>query len=97
MLLWSFAARFGLGWDAPWYVSELFAVGYAPLASLAIGLAWAAAAAQLAALAVGRYAPYPAADERPRLGPLRRTVRALVLAVRDRRRASERGPRALEG
>ena len=97
VLLWSFAGRFGLGWDAPWYVSELYAVGYAPFTSLLIGLAWAAAAAQLAALAVGRYAPYPSANERPRLGPLRRSIRATVLAVRNRRRASERGPRALEG
>jgi hypothetical protein len=97
VLFWSFATRFGLGWDAPWYVSELFAVGYAPLTSLLIALAWAAAAAQLAALAVGRYAPYPAAGERPRLGPFRRVVRATVLAVRNRRRATERGPRALEG
>jgi hypothetical protein len=97
VLLWSFAVRFGLGWDAPWYLSELFAVGYAPFTSLLIVLAWAAAAAQLATLAVGRYAPYPGVNERPRLGPLRRAVRATVLAVRNRRRASERGPRALEG
>jgi hypothetical protein len=95
-LLWSFASRFGLGWDAPWYVSELYAVGYAPFTSLLIALAWAAAGAQLAALAVGRYAPYPSANERPRLGPFRRIVRSVVLGVR-RRRASEHGPRALEG
>src|SRR5207253_10750487 len=97
VMLWSFAVRFGLGWDAPWYVSELFAVGYAPLTALLIALAWAAAGAQLAALAVGRYAPYPDANDRPRLGPLRRIVRATALAVRDRRRAPSRGPRALEG
>jgi len=97
VLLWSFGVRFGLGWDAPWYVSELYAVGYAPATSLAIGLAWAAAAAQLAALAVGRYAPYPGANERPRLGPWRRIVRAVVLGARRRRRASEQGTRALEG
>ena len=30
-LVWSFATHYGLGWDAPWYVLELFAVGYAPL------------------------------------------------------------------
>jgi hypothetical protein len=97
VLLWSFASRFGLGWDAPWYLSELYAVGYAPITSLLIALAWAAAAAQLAALAVGRYGPYPNANERPRLGPLRRIVRAVVLGFRRRRRASEPGPRALEG
>ncbi len=97
LLLWSFASRYGLGWDAPWYLSELFAVGYAPFTALLVGLAWAAGAAQLCALAVGRYAPYPAVDERPRLGPLRRIVRRTVLAVRDRRREAARGPRALEG
>ena len=30
-LVWSFATHYGLGWDAPWYVVKLFAVGYAPL------------------------------------------------------------------
>ena len=95
-LLWSFAVRYGLGWDAPWYLSELYAVGYAPFPSLPIGLAWAAAAAQLCALAVGRYGPYPDESERPRLGPLRRLVRALVLSAR-RRREPAPGRRALEG
>jgi len=97
LLLWSFAGRYGLGWDAPWYVGELFAVGYVPFTSLLIALAWCAACAQLCALAVGRYAPYPSADERPRLGPFRRVVRRIVLAVHERRRASGQGPRALEG
>jgi len=97
VLLWSFAGRYGLGWDAPWYLGELVAVGYVPFTAVLIALAWAAAAAQLAALAVGRYAPYPSESERPRSGPLRRIVRSVVLAVRDRRRAPERGPRALEG
>ncbi|HEV3403164.1 MAG TPA: M28 family peptidase [Gaiellaceae bacterium] len=96
-LLWSFGVRFGLGWDAPWYLSELYALGYAPFTALLITLAWAAAGAQLAALAVGRYAPYPSAGERPRLGPFRRLVRSAVLAVRGRRRATERRARALGG
>jgi hypothetical protein len=94
LLVWSFAVRFGLGWDTPWYVSELYAVGYAPPPSLLIGLAWAAAAAQLCALAVGRYAAYPDRRERPRLGPFRRSVRAVVLARRRRRAPA---PQALEG
>ena len=96
-VIWSFAVRYAIGWDTPWYLGELAAVGYVPAVSLLIGLAWAAGAAQLCALAVGRYAPYPAADERPRLGPLRRIVRATVLGVRRRRLARERGPRALQG
>jgi hypothetical protein len=83
-LVWSFAAHYGLGWDAPWYVVELFAVGYAPLPLLVIGLAWLAAAGQLAALASGRYAPYPAPQERPRRGPVRELIRSLIFAQRRR-------------
>ena len=81
-LVWSFAAHYGLGWDAPWYVAKLFAIGYAPLPLFIIGLGWLAVAGQLAALASGRYAPYPAKDERPRRGPIRELIRALVLAQR---------------
>ena len=44
LLLWSFASRLGLGWDAPWYVVKLFAVGYAPAPLLVIALGWLAAA-----------------------------------------------------
>jgi hypothetical protein len=97
LLLWSFAGRYGLGWDAPWYVVWLFAVGYSPLPLFVIALAWAAAAGQLVALAAGRYAPYPSAAERPPRGPLRQTVRSLVLAHRRRRHASEPSRRALQG
>jgi hypothetical protein len=96
ILLWSFASRYGLGLDAPWYIVWLFALGYAPLPGFAIALAWAAAAGQLLALAGGRYAPYPSAAERPPRGPIRETVRRLVLAKR-RRRASDEGRRALHG
>jgi hypothetical protein len=86
----SLAIRFGLGFDAAWYLLELIALGYVGLAPVAIGLFGAAAAAQLAAVAAGRYAPYPDARERPR-GPLRATVRRLVLARRSRRRRADEG------
>jgi hypothetical protein len=94
LLLWSFGARYGLGWDAPWYVVQLFAVGYARLPLLAIAFGWLAAAGQLAALAAGRYTPYPDARERPPRGPIRETVRRVVLARRRRRRALELERRA---
>ena len=81
-LVWTFATHYGLGWDAPWYVVKLFAIGYAPLPLFVISLAWLAAAGQLAALAANRYAPYPAPGERPRRGPLRELIRTLVLAPR---------------
>jgi len=92
----SLAVRFGLGFDAPWYLLELVALGYVGLQPVVIGLAGAAAAAQLAAVAAGRYAPYPDARERPR-GPLRAAVRRLVLARRSRRRADAAGVRAVGG
>ena len=83
-LVWSFATHYGLGWDAPWYIVKLFAVGYAPLPLLLIGLGWLAAAGQVAALAANRYAPYPAPGERPRRGPVRELIRTLVFAPRRR-------------
>src|ERR671930_403658 len=91
LLLWSLGSRFGLGLHAPWYLLELTALGYVGLPALVITLAWAAAAAQLVALAAGRYAPYPAPGERPPRGPLRELVRKIVLA----RRARRRGPAVL--
>jgi hypothetical protein len=97
LLLGSFALRYDLGLDALWYVAELFVLGYAPATLLVFGIGWLAGAAQLVPLLAGRYAPYPAAAERPPRGPLRQVVRRAVLAQRARRRASERGPRALEG
>ena len=97
LLLWSFAGRYGLGWDAPWYIAWLYALGYAPPAGFAIVLGWAAGAGQLAALTAGRYAPYPSAAERPPRGPLRETVRRLVVAERRRRREPGEGRHALHG
>jgi hypothetical protein len=95
LLVWSFAVRFGLGLDAPWYIAWLYSLHYAPAPGFLIALAWAAAAGQLVALSAGRYAPYPLAAERPPRGPIRQTIRALVLARR--RHASEAARRALHG
>jgi hypothetical protein len=83
-LVWTFATHYGLGWDAPWYVVKLFAIGYAPLPLFLIGLGWLAAGGQLAALAAGRYAPYPGPEERSRRGPLRELIHTLVFAPRRR-------------
>jgi hypothetical protein len=97
LVLGSFAFRFGLGWDAPWYILELRALGYVPFVAIVLVVPWLAAAGQLAALASGRYAPYPDADERPQFGPVRRVIRHIVLGSRARRRASESTRRALGG
>lgn len=96
LLLASFAFRYGLGADAPWYLAELAAVGYVPTATVLLALGFAAVGAQLAALAAGRYAPYPSARERPPRGPIREAVRRTVLFFRDRR-APRTPPDALEG
>ncbi len=88
-LVWSFATHYGLGWDAPWYLAKLFATGFAPLPLFVIGLGWLAVAGQLAAIAAGRYAPYPAPQERPKRGPVRELIRTLVLAQRRRAALAE--------
>ena len=85
LVVGSLALRFGLGFDAPWYLLELVAVGYVHLPAVAITLCGTACAAQLVAVAAGRYAPYPPAGERPERGPLRALVRFTVLALRARR------------
>ena len=46
-------------------------------------------------VSTGRYAPYPAASERPPRGPIRETIRRLVLAERRRRRPAEPARQAL--
>jgi Peptidase family M28 len=90
LLVGSFAIRLDLGLDAPWYLVELAAVGYVPFASLLTLCGWLACTGQLAALAAGRYAPYPGARERPRFGPGRRLVRTILLVAH---RAGERRSR----
>jgi Peptidase family M28 len=87
LLVGSFAVRFGLGWDAPWYLVALVSVGYVAPPLLAATLVWAAVAGQVGALAVGRYAPYPAPGERPARGPIREGIRRVVLRTRRRRAA----------
>jgi len=60
--------------DAALYVIGLFTVGYLPLGSALLALAWAAAAMQMAALAAGRYAPYAGGVEPPPAGLIRRAL-----------------------
>jgi len=97
LILLSLATRFGLGFDAPWYLLELAAVGYLPLAAVAITLAGAACAAPLTAVATGRYAPYPDRGDRPSRGPIRELVRTVVLRIRARRREPGERHRAFGG
>ncbi len=88
-------SRLHLGLNVVWYVTELGAVGYLRLSLLLATIAFAAAGAQLAALSVRRYAPYPVAGERPeatlpqlavrRIGPLSRKWDSLRGADRSRR------------
>ena len=88
--------RFGLGLDAPWYLAELVAIDYISIVAFFLVLCWLAGAAQLAAIAAGRYTPYPSAAERPPRGPIRNTVRAVVLGIHARRRATKDERKALE-
>src|SRR3954454_3134232 len=99
LLIGEFAGRYGLGWDAPWYLAELRVVGYVPFIVMPLLVIWLAGAGQLAALSVRRYAPYPEAAELPPRGPARRVLRRTYLAVHNRRRGRgpEEVPDALEG
>jgi hypothetical protein len=98
LLLGEFAGRYGLGWDAPWYLAELRAVGYVPFVVMPLLVIWLAGTGQLAALAVRRYAPYPDVSELPPRGPVRRVLRGVYLAVHNpRRQTPAEAPEALEG
>ncbi len=86
ILLLSFSTRLGLGFETPWYLLSLVSVGYVPWIVVALGFAWLAVAAQLTALAVGRYAPYSSAPEPPRTG---RGSGCSAASARDERDAME--------
>ena len=68
--------------DAALYTAGLTTVGYISLGSVLLALAWAAAAAQLGALALGRYAPYAGGAEPPPPGILRLSVARLAQSIR---------------
>ena len=87
LLLGWFGLHYGLGLDAPWYLTELVVVGFVSPATALIALGWLAVAWQLSALATGRYAPYPSVSERPPRGPIRESIRRVVLYSRRRRGA----------
>jgi hypothetical protein len=76
LLLCSLGLRFDLGFDAPWYLIQLAAVGYIPLPAVGLAIVWAAAAAQLCALSAGRFAPYPSREERARTPSVLRVAAA---------------------
>ncbi len=82
LLVVEYARRYSLGLDAPWYLLSLVGVGYVPWLVAALALVWIAIAAQLSALAVGRYAPYP--DVRARRP--RASLRALAARAAQARR-----------
>ena len=71
ILLLSFSTRLDLGLQTPWYLLSLVSVGYVPWIVVVLGCAWLAVAAQLTALAVGRYAPYSDTNRRRPARPLR--------------------------
>jgi hypothetical protein len=70
--------------DAPLYVVGIATVGYLSPVSVVVALAWGAVAAQLAALAFGRYAPYAGGAEPPAAGPVRKALSRVAGARRRR-------------
>jgi Peptidase family M28 len=94
LLVVSFAARRGLGFDAAWYLLSLVGAGYVPLVAPLLAFAWLAVAAQLAAVASGRYAASPQMRSQGRRRP-RAIIGGLGLARKKRRKIEER--EAVEG
>lgn len=85
------AREVGLSFAAAFlYVAGLVTVGYVPLGSVLLAIAWLGAAAQFAALAFGRYAPYAGGAERPPPGVVRESVATVARGVRARRYARAR-------
>ncbi len=76
--------------DTALYVLGLVTIGYVPLPSVLLAIAWLAAAAQLAALAFGRYAPYAGGVEPPAAGPVRSALAELRRSVARRSQARSR-------
>ena len=68
--------------DTTLYVAGLATVGYVSLFSVLLALAWLTAAAQVGALAFGRYAPYAGGLEPPPPGLVRTAVDVLPRKVR---------------
>lgn len=89
LLVVSFARRLDLGADAPMYLLSLVGAGYVPLLTALLAFAWAATAAQLAALASGRYAAYAESGWLRRRRPLGELAR--------RRSARKRAPAGEDG
>lgn len=76
--------------DAALYVTGLVTVGYVSLGSVLFAVAWLGAAAQLAALAFARYAPYAGGAEPPPRGVVRESVATVARRERARRYARAR-------
>jgi len=64
------------------YAVDLVTVGYVPVSSALLTLVWLAAAAQVAAIAFGRYAPYADGAEPPPSGAIRSLVRSVPSRAR---------------
>ena len=67
--------------DSLLYVVGLATVGYVSFGAVLASIVWAAAAAQMATIAFGRYAPYARGVEPPPPGVIRHSVRAAAGAL----------------
>ena len=68
----------------------LTSVGFVPVPLVLAFLGWGAVASQAGAVAIGRYAPFPSAQERPARGPIRESIRQTVLLTRRLRGGRDR-------
>ena len=73
--------------DTAFYVASLVTVGYVSLPTVLLAVGWAAAAAQMGALALGRYGAYAGGVEPPPPGLVRGAIGAIARGARRRRYA----------
>jgi hypothetical protein len=79
------AAQIGLSLrDTSLYLAGLTTIGYVSWTSVVFALAWATAAAQLAALVLGRYSPYAGGAEPPPPGLVRNAIGTASNTLRPR-------------
>jgi hypothetical protein len=71
--------------ETPLYVAGLATVGYLPMGTVLLAIAWAAVAGQFGALAFGRYAPYAGGLEPPHPGVVRQSLRWATHRARSKR------------
>ena len=97
LLLGSLPSATASGWDTPWYLAELGAVGYVPFVVMLSLVVWLAGAGQLAALAARPLRAVSGRGRAPAARPDPATSSARAVLGRESRRRADRRRSKLGG